>query len=76
MPSPQLDAGDHSLMTHVVFILVGLAFFIPGLIIVIRQDKLPKAQRNAWQLALGFILMVVGVVIGCGLAYTMYTKEG
>ena len=48
-------------------LLLGLAFGIPGFILVTRENKKPKAQRNMGLLVLGFILMLLGVVFGLGL---------
>ena len=48
-------------------LLLGLAFGIPGFILVTRENQKPKAQRNTGLLALGFILMILGVVFGLGL---------
>jgi hypothetical protein len=48
-------------------LLLGLAFGIPGFILVTRENQKPKAQRNTGLLVLGFILMILGVVFGLGL---------
>jgi hypothetical protein len=48
-------------------LLLGLAFGIPGFILVTRENQKPKAQRNMALLVLGFILMILGVVFGLGL---------
>jgi hypothetical protein len=46
---------------------IGLAFLIPGFILVIREDSKPKSSRNLGLLILGFILMFMGVIFGLGL---------
>ncbi len=46
-------------------ILVGLALFIPGFILVTRENK--KSKKNTGLLVLGFILMFLGVALGFGL---------
>jgi hypothetical protein len=48
-------------------LLIGLAFGIPGFILVTRENQKPKAKRNLTLLILGFILMALGVVFGLGL---------
>jgi hypothetical protein len=48
-------------------LLLGLAFGIPGFILVTRENQKPKAQRNMGLLVLGFILMILGVIFGLGL---------
>lgn len=47
-------------------LLIGMAFGIPGLILVARENKKPKSQRNMFLLILGFILMILGAAIGLG----------
>lgn len=48
-------------------LLLGLAFGIPGFILVTRENQKPKSRRNMGLLVLGFILMALGVVLGLGL---------
>lgn len=48
-------------------LLLGLAFGIPGFILVTRENQKPKSRRNMTLLILGFILMAIGVVLGLGL---------
>ena len=47
-------------------LVLGLAFGIPGLILVTRENKKPKSGRNQALLILGFILMALGVALGLG----------
>ena len=46
--------------------LIGLAFGLPGLVLVTRENKKPKSKRNMGLLVLGFILMALGVAFGLG----------
>jgi hypothetical protein len=48
-------------------LLLGLAFGIPGFILVTRENQKPKSRRNMGLLVLGFILMALGVMFGLGL---------
>lgn len=48
-------------------LLLGLAFGIPGFILVTRENQKPKSRRNTGLLVFGFILMALGVVFGLGL---------
>lgn len=48
-------------------LLLGMAFAIPGFILVTRENQKPKSRRNMSLLILGFILMALGVVFGLGL---------
>lgn len=47
-------------------LMIGLAFGIPGLILVTRENNKPKSRRNMTLLVLGFILMALGVIFGLG----------
>jgi hypothetical protein len=46
--------------------VIGLAFGIPGLILVTRENKKPKSERSTFLLVLGFLLMILGVALGLG----------
>ena len=48
------------------FLLLGMAFGIPGAIIVMRENKKPKEKRTTALLVIGFILMIIGVALGLG----------
>jgi hypothetical protein len=47
-------------------LLIGMAFGIPGLILVAREQKKPKGDQNMALLVVGFILMILGVALGLG----------
>ena len=47
-------------------LVLGMAFGIPGLILVTRENQKPKSSRNQTLLILGFILMAIGVALGLG----------
>lgn len=47
-------------------LVLGMAFGIPGLILVTRENQKPKSQRDQTLLILGFILMALGVALGLG----------
>ena len=47
-------------------LLLGMAFGIPGLILVTRENQKPKSRRNQTLLILGFILIALGVALGLG----------
>lgn len=48
-------------------LLIGLAFGIPGFILVTRENQKPRARRNQALLILGLVLMALGVIFGLGL---------
>jgi hypothetical protein len=47
-------------------LILGMAFGIPGLILVTRENQKPKSQRDQTLLILGFMLMALGVALGLG----------
>lgn len=47
-------------------LVLGMAFGIPGLILVTRENQKPKSRRNQTMLIIGFILMAIGVALGLG----------
>jgi hypothetical protein len=47
-------------------LLLGMAFGIPGLILVTKENQKPKSSRNQALLIIGFILMALGVALGLG----------
>jgi len=49
-----------------VSILIGLVFGIPGMILLMQENKKPKSERNMALLIVGFILMALGVAFGLG----------
>jgi hypothetical protein len=47
-------------------LVLGMAFGIPGLILVTRENQKPKSSRNQTLLIIGFILMAIGAALGLG----------
>ena len=59
----------------VLFILVGLALFIPGLILVNREQKKPKDKQNNTMKIVGYVLMGIGAAVGLGVgASTLFSE--
>jgi len=48
------------------FMLIALIFFIPGFIIISKENKKPKSERSDAMIALGLCLMFMGVIAGGG----------
>jgi ammonia channel protein AmtB len=48
------------------FLLLGMAFGIPGFLLVTNEKKKPKNKQNTALLVLGYILIVIGVALGLG----------
>jgi uncharacterized membrane protein HdeD (DUF308 family) len=58
--------GLGSMMAAVLYIAVGAALFVPGFIIVAKQNKKPKEERSMPLLVTGFVLMGLGMIVGLG----------
>lgn len=62
---------------YIILMIAGLAFFIPGLLIVLNQMKKPKDKQNNGLKITGYILMGIGVVLGMGTgAYFLFGLIG
>lgn len=48
-------------------ILLGMLFAVPGLVLVMKENKKPKEKRNTGILVLGFILLFIGVALTFGM---------
>jgi formate-dependent nitrite reductase membrane component NrfD len=60
-------AGTGGGLTSVAgFLLLGMAFGIPGFLLVSNEKKKPKNKQNMAILIIGYILMVIGVALGLG----------
>ena len=55
-----------SFAAFMLLTLIAMIFFIPGFIIVVKQNKKPKGERDTTWLVVGFVLMGLGMVIGLG----------
>jgi hypothetical protein len=58
--------GIGSLFITIILILVAAAIFIPGFIIVKKENKKEKDDKSKGMLILGYILMGLGMIIGIG----------
>jgi hypothetical protein len=58
--------GIGSVLAFMMFIAIAACFFVPGFIIVTKQQKKPKEERSTGLLVLGYILMGVGMIVGLG----------
>jgi glycerol uptake facilitator-like aquaporin len=58
--------GGGVLSAFMVAMLVALVFFVPGFILITRENKKPKESRDTTMLVIGFILMFIGVIFSTG----------
>lgn len=56
--------GGGFLSAFAVSILIGLLFFIPGFIMVSRENK--KKLKNMTNVVIGFVLMFIGAIVSAG----------
>lgn len=59
------------LVATVLLMFLAIVLFIPGFIIVNIQNKKPKEQQNMGMKIFGYILMVLGCVLGIGLGFSI-----
>jgi hypothetical protein len=63
------------ILAMMIFVFIGLLFFIPGLIIVMKQHKKEKADRSTGMLVLGYILMGIGMILGLGMGLGAFASQ-
>ena len=61
--------GIGSLLATMIFVAFGMGLFIGGYIIVKKEQKKPKDERQIPLLVTGYIMMFSGSVIGLGLGF-------
>lgn len=64
--------GLGTIGAFIIAMIIAAALFIPGFIIVIRQNKLPKEERSTGMLVTGYILMALGMIIGLGFGASIF----
>ena len=53
------------MLAHILFLLVGVAFFVPGYILYMKNKKSPDSTNKIFSI----ILMAIGVIIMSGLGF-------
>lgn len=61
-----LGAGLGAGLSTMLFIFLGLLFFIPGVVLLSQERKKPKDQQSSSMVILAFVLMGIGCVVGLG----------
>ena len=59
----------------VLYMVVGMIMFIPGLVLLNRENKKPKGQRNTGIVVVAYVLMFLGAAIGLGLGFGILTEN-
>lgn len=67
--------GLGSAGVFILLTLVALLFFVPGYILLNREQKKPKEEQNSTNKTIGFVLMGLGVVIGLGFGAGAFLGE-
>jgi hypothetical protein len=62
-----LGAGLGAGISTMVFILLGMAFFIPGVVLLSSEKKKDKKDQNDGKIIGAYVLMVLGAIIGLGM---------
>ena len=62
-----LGAGLGAGISTMLFIFLGLVFFIPGVILLSKERKKPKDKQSQSMLIGAYILMALGAIIGLGM---------
>jgi hypothetical protein len=58
--------GIGSLLATMLFMIIAVSLFVPGYVIVKKQNAKEKEERSTGTLVIGFILMGLGMVLGLG----------
>jgi len=62
-----LGAGLGAGLSTMLFIFIGMIFFIPGVYLLSQEKKKPKDKQSSSMIILAFVLMVIGCIIGLGM---------
>ena len=58
-----------------IFILLAMLFFVPGYILLNREQKKPAAEQSQATKIIAFVLMGLGVVVGLGFGAGAFLGE-
>lgn len=58
--------GLGSALAYMLLIAIAAALFIPGFILVWRENKKPKDKRRQALKITGYVLMAIGMIAGLG----------
>ena len=58
--------GGGVISAFMAAMLIALLFFIPGFVLITRENKKSKESRDTTMLVVGFVLMFIGVILSAG----------
>lgn len=61
--------GIGAFAAQIMFVFVGILFFIGGYVMLNREQKKEKAEQAGWRKAVGFALMGIGVAVAGGIGF-------
>lgn len=62
-----LGAGFGFGLSHILFLLLGMAFFFPGLIMLAKERKKAAEEKDKKNIYTAYALMAIGCVLGLGM---------
>jgi uncharacterized membrane protein YedE/YeeE len=62
-----LGAGLGAGISTMLFIVLGLLFFIPGVLLLAKERKKPKDKQQQSMFILAYVLLVLGAIFGLGM---------
>ena len=62
-----LGAGLGAGLSTMLYIFIGMLFFIPGVVLLSQERKKPKDKQNSSMVILAFVLMAIGSIVGLGM---------
>lgn len=63
------------MLASIVFIFIGVMFFIPGFILLNKEQKKKKEEQRTSMKVIAFILMGLGMIIAGGLGFATLLGE-
>lgn len=61
--------GLGSMLAAMVYVFIGLLFFIPGLMLLGKERKKAKEEQNNTNIAIAYLLMILGAIFGLGMGF-------
>lgn len=72
---PAFGMGLGIYASFILYMLVAVAFFVPGFILVQKENAKKKEEQSAGVKVFGYVLMALGMVIGLGFGASTFFGE-